>query len=165
MRHFSKRLSRPVLLSVTLACIVSGCKTIPPDSGTPADAPIAYRDDTPEHLVDSYLIAWNEYDDGPVYHFRTPLKGQNTAEREAFIQNGAEKCRWHAEYWAIVNETVSEDGQSATLDIQMVESSEGSTTLCMLRFDLAREGDRWLVREHEWVGEYVPLRNYPDWIE
>ncbi len=156
----------PVLLLTLLAVSLNGCQSLSNglDQASPEEEKTVYRDDTPIHLIDSFIIAWNAYDDVPVYHFSKPLEQQNDMDRDAFVQNGAEKCRWKADWWGVVREEYRDDRQHVVVDVKMVVSGEGYTSLSTMRFTCDAEGDRWLVSNYEWVGEYLDLRNYPIWL-
>lgn len=142
-------------------CQSSGDRRADP---TPVDLFGEYRDDTPEHLIDSFILAWNAYDDASVYHFSTPLKEQNEETRDAFIADGAEKCRWKADWWGVEDQEYSDDRTRLIMNVKMVVSAEGYTSLSTMRFTCENEGARWLVSNHEWVGEYLDLRDYPTWL-
>jgi len=132
----------------------SGCRTICMAAYT---SPQKYPTDTPENLVDSYLRAFSQPYDEAVYYFRTPLADQNKEDRDAFVEDGAETCRWVAESWNVEGIEYLDNGARAIVTVSAVVASESELTNDTLRFECLREGERWLVLKHKWVGEGTPL--------
>jgi hypothetical protein len=151
-RHTFQYIASSVVSMATL--VLSGCHTI-----CIADyaSPQKYPTDTPENLVDSYLRAFNQPHDEAVYYFRTPLAEQNSADREAFVRDGAETCRWVAESWDLEGVEYLDKGARAIVTVSAVVASESERTNDTLRFECLREGERWRVLKHEWVEESVPV--------
>jgi len=150
---------RGVSLLALVLCGFSGCRSGAGEHGLATVAPPGgdYRDDTPEALVESYLRAWDAYDDGAVYYFRTPIDKQNASDRDAFIRDGDSKCRWHPDEWKVMRVDYKWRESRATLDLDMVSTAEDSTTRDVLRFRCRKEGGRWLVEKHAWVGDSVEV--------
>lgn len=138
-----------IAISMSVLLSLSGCATICLAAYT------KYPVDTPEHLVDSYLRAYNRSYDEAIYYFSTSLAEQNPADRDAYITARAETCRWVAQSWKVDSVEFQDEGVRAVVHVSAVVASESEVTDSVLRFECMREGKRWLVLKREWVNGAV----------
>lgn len=150
-------------MGICLVCSTGlyGCATWCPGK---TDLRPRYNDDTIEHLIDSFLIAWNRHEDAIVYDLSTARAEQTTESRNAFIADGAEKCRWYAAYWGMEAPVLAAGQERVSVPVTMVTMEEGSTSPGTLRFECALDGGRWRIVTWIWDEDGVELRDDAPWM-